>query len=586
MNEGLIMLDSQGIISYVNQSYCHMFGYSSSALIGHSLSHFLPQSDRDILPRLLSPTQAGNDRFYEQIIPHKTGQAVFTVISPQPIFDQAGEFQGSFAVVTDITTRKETEEALKQAKESAEAANRAKSIFLANMSHEIRTPLNAILGFSQLMQRDTTLGPKQRDYLNTIGRSGEHLLGLLNSILELSKIEAGRMMLQPVNFDLHTFLADLEIMFRLQTETKQLQFEVNWDDRLPRYVVADAGKLRQVLINLLGNAIRFTEKGGIILNATAKPISHDNLRLMIAVKDTGVGIKADEIERVFNYFEQTSSGIQTGGGSGLGLAISKQYINLMGGEISVASQVGRGSIFQFDIQIKAGNLGPGEPSAARQRVIRLQPGQPEYRVLVVDDKENNRVLLDDLLTQVGFTVRQAGNGVKAIEGFQAWRPHLILMDIIMPVMDGYEAIQRIRALPHGHETVILVATASILEENQDKVLAKGGDGYIRKPFREAELFTLIRQHLEVQFIVEKIASPDSEAKSVETGPLNRNAMAVLPAALVAQMREATLNLYIGKLNELIDQAADYDRPLAKGLQTLAEQYEYDQLFELFAEESR
>ena len=500
---------------------------------------------------------------------------------------------GSLFVTRASVRRKQAEEQLQKAKEEAEAATQAKSVFLANMTHEIRTPMNAILGFSQLMQRDPSLTPMQREHLSTINRSGEHLLALINDILEMSKIEAGRTTLNPVTFDLHAFLDDLEVMFRIRTDAKGLQLEMDRTNDVPRYVLTDQGKLRQVLINLLGNAVKFTEEGGVVLRVRTKDERRKTkaqpssiLRpssLVFEVEDTGVGIAEDEIDKVFQYFEQTQSGIQSEGGTGLGLTISREYVRLMGGGITVTSQVGRGSIFCFDIQVEEGDADAIEARAPQRRVIGMQPGQPEFRVLVVDDKDTNRRLLSSMLSIVGFKVREAANGVEAIDVFEAWRPQLILMDLRMPVMDGYEATRRIKATTKGQTTAIIAVTASAFEEERAVVLSAGCEDFLRKPFREADIFGLLHKHLGVQYVYEEEAAiSDAQAvEPAETVALTRESLAVLPAELVEQMRDAAFKGHMSGLIELTDQVAEHDAQLAAALRDLAERYAYDILSELW-----
>jgi len=486
-------------------------------------------------------------------------------------------------VSLDITEQKELETALHKAKEEAERANRAKTIFLANMSHEIRTPMNAILGFSQLMQRDPAVTPRQRQQLNTINRSGEHLLALINDILEISKIEAGRITLNPTAFDLNALLNDLEMMFRLRTDAKNLQFSMERIGEVPRFVVGDEGKLREVLINLLGNAVKFTKKGGIILCIRARQEETKGLRLLAEVEDTGPGMTAEDMGRMFHHFEQAQAGREAGIGTGLGLAISRGFVRLMGGDITVSSQVGKGSLFAFDIALQEADPAAVVVKAESRHVTGLQPGQPRYRVLVADDKEDNRELLSQMLAPVGFQIRQVADGEDTIKEFEMWNPSLILMDLRMPVVDGYEAIRRIRAGARGKDAKIIAVTASAFEETREEVLATGADDFVSKPFREIELFEKIGRLLGVKYVyAEEAVSAAFKPEASEA--LTSKSLIGLPGGLLRQIREATINADLDRVLELIQQAATHDIHVANGMRSLAERFDYQKLLDLIPTE--
>ena len=349
-------------------------------------------------------------------------------------------------VARDITKLKQTESALKQAKESADAANLAKSQFLSNMSHELRTPLNIILGFTQLLLRNPTIDIQQRDYLDTINRSGEDLLTLINDVLEMSKIEAGRVTVNNTNFDLYELLDRLQQMFTLKARSKGLDLVFQRSHDLPQYICADESKLRQVLVNLIGNAIKFTQTGHVGLIVQAETNLSENTSLLgFSVEDTGCGIDTRDFNRLFEPFVQTATGYQVQEGTGLGLPISQRFVRLMGGDLSVESVVGKGSVFAFTIQTKVVVPDAVPKPKPSLQVVGLAPDQPNYRILITEDKRENRRLLIELLTPLGFEVREAVNGQDAIAVWQEWLPDLIWMDIRMPVMNGFEATQRIKA---------------------------------------------------------------------------------------------------------------------------------------------
>ena len=480
----------------------------------------------------------------------------------------------------DITERKRLEADLLAAKQAAETGSRAKSAFLANMSHEIRTPMNAILGFSQLMICDPALTPLQQKYLQTINRSGEHLLTLIDDILDISKIEAGRTTLNRAPFDLHRLLAELEPVFRMRAEEKHLQFLVERIGVLPRYAICDEGKLRQVFFNLLSNAVKFTEKGGISLKVSMRTQNAAGLRLRVEVEDTGMGIAEEERDKLFKPFEQTKSGMRIQTGTGLGLTISRKFVRLMGGDIHVISQVGKGSIFGFEIDLQEGQAESVTKRADPRRVAGPQPGQPTYRVLIADDKESNRILLFEMLGILCFEMREAVNGLQTVQEFETWRPHLILMDMRMPVMDGGEAIHRIRTSAGGQGVKIIALTASVFEENRRDALACGADDFLGKPFRKAELFEKIKALLGMEYVYEE---PEIEARKPEEGILDgltAEKLATLPRDLVARMREAVVRGDYISLLELNEQAAACDDRVAHGLRILIERFDYNRLLAL------
>jgi PAS domain S-box-containing protein len=487
--------------------------------------------------------------------------------------DRAGRIGRMFGASTDLTARKRTEEALREAKLAAEAANRAKSLFLANMSHEIRTPMNAILGFTQLLQRDPEATGRQQQQLATISRSGEHLLGLINDVLEMSKIEAGRTALNPVPFDLHLLLGDLEMMFRMRADTKNLRFTVERSPGLPEHVLADESKLRQILINLLGNAVKFTDKGGIVLRIQTEPADR-MIRLVAEVEDTGPGISPEEMGRLFDPFAQTSCGVRAGGGTGLGLAISREFARMMMGDITVDSRPGQGS--RFFLSVLVAEAAPGSVRPPHPHVQRLQPGQETRRILIVDDKVENREVLVDMLAPAGFDIRQAEDGAEAVASFNEWHPHLVLMDMRMPVMDGAEAIRRIRQAGEGGSTKIVTVTASAFGEDRRAALSGGADAFLAKPFREAELFETVRTLLGVEYVKEE---SETDMPSNEPPPLPAPAsLAVLPslpAALVVKLRDAVLNGDIGSLMQAIDELSGYNVAAATYLRRLADDFDYE-----------
>lgn len=485
------------------------------------------------------------------------------------------------AMIRDVSERKQAERD-RIAREAAEETSRAKSAFVANMSHEIRTPLNAILGFAQILERDPSLTPKQADQVQTISRSGEHLLQLINDILDMSKIEAGRTTINKTAFCLYDLLDDLEIMFRSRANSKGLYLTVERDESVPRCVTADEGKLRQVLINLMGNAIKFTETGGVAVRVHAEVIEENavegkvSLRLWIEVEDTGSGIPDEDIDRIFEAFHQAETGVKAGG-TGLGLAISREFVEMMGGKFTVKSQLGKGSCFRFDIMLEQAEDIADRKKLTSRRVTGLEPGTRAFRVLVVDDVPTNRIMLCDLLQPVGFEVAEASNGVEALKVFEEWSPHAILMDLRMPVMDGYEAIRRLRIMETARATAIIAVTASAFDDYKEQVMAIGADAYMRKPFRPEELYEALGKCLNLHYIfADEMVNTPSRSETTTQMPAMKTE---LPLELVQAMIQAVTDGDMTRLSELITQVELVDNAVARSMQAWADRYDYERIEE-------
>ena len=478
--------------------------------------------------------------------------------------------------VTQRTVELEqTNSKLEVAIKATEEANKAKSLFLANMSHELRTPLNAILGFSQLMERDSAITQLQQENLGIIARSGEHLLSLVNDVLEMSKIEAGRITIDKSGFELHQTLNDIGEMMRIKAEDKNLLFTLENDSKLVNYVKTDLSKLRQILINLIGNAIKYTEEGGIVLRTKSSNLEEPNMvRLQFQIEDSGVGIAPQELDTIFDAFMQASTRGNVEG-TGLGLAITRKHVQLLGSDITIKSEIGVGSLFQFDIVAEVVDKADIVAlSKNKRRIIALEDGQPDYRILIVEDKVENRLLLKKLLQSIGMNVQEAVNGQEAIEVFQTWQPHLIWMDMRMPVMDGLEATKRILSLTQKSEIQpkIIALTASAFEDEKESIVAAGCTDFVRKPFKEASIFNMMSRHLGVRYTYDDEEEVAEVVDSPETST-------DIPTDLLANLEKAAKSLNINLIDSVIKQIEERNATLGASLSAFAKEFRYDKILQ-------
>jgi len=494
MGEGFFGLNARGAFSFVNPVAAELLGYKSTELLKlhlYKLFHTIENSSK--MSKLLLNNQGTKNTGIIEL-KRKDGTCFPAEYTSTPILDHSNQLEGSVVVFSDITERKMRNDALRQAKEIAETANHSKTLFLANMSHELRTPLNAILGFTQLLLKDSNLTSIQTHNITTIHESGKHLLSIISEILEVAKLQAGKIEIVSAAFDLLSFFDNIVFIFSNRAQAKNLQFTYDEYKSLPHFIICDEQRLRQVLFNLLSNAIKFTDKGSIHLS-----ISYKNNQLFCQVRDTGPGIKEKDMNLIFKPFEQVKSSSKRYEGTGLGLAITKELILLLHGDISVMSIVNKGTTFSFNIHADETFIGEEKQEVEDINLIR-DPSSINKTILVVDDIAENRSLLVQILQGLGFITAEANNGYNALEQLQNVKPDLIFMDIQMPRINGFEAIAKIRSGLYNPTIPIVLVSANIFEDTKHKALNEGANAFIEKPIKEEDIIESLKKLLDVNFL--------------------------------------------------------------------------------------
>ena len=573
-----VITDLKGDITYVNPRFTDVTGYSLTEAIGKNPR--ILKSGRtppEVYQDLWQTIAAGQEWKGEFLNRKRNGGLFWEKASITAIRDEQGAVSAYLAVKEDITEQKFAQQALLRAKEEAESATRMKSAFLANMSHEIRTPMNAILGFTELLLRDDSLSVQQRHYLTTVSRSGEHLLELLNDVLETSKIEAGQMRINSAPFDIRLMLDYLDSMFRQKIEDKSLVFSVDADRLEYGHFVADQQKLRQIVINLLGNALKFTQAGRIDLRVWTEPCSGGEpteCYLFFEVADTGMGIAAADQESIFQVFSQTREGAQIGG-TGLGLSISRSLARMMGGDIVVESEPGKGSCFRVHICARAVVAAKLRPM--KKRVVGLVESGARRRILIVDDEILNREFLQSFLLQIGFDVAEATDGDTALGLIASWQPDLVLMDVMMPGMDGNATTRKIRE--QWPELKVVGLSANVFEEAERKAYESGMNLYVRKPYKEIELLHAIGEMLSVTFRYED--EHGGAGSEVMAANCFKPDLSLLADEQISALSQAAS---FGDYYHLLELLAEIDAPAGGPLQEsvqcmreMVEKYDYEAL---------
>lgn len=509
-----------------------------------------------------------------------------------------------YGVISNITERKQIEAELQQyrdrleylvvqrtaqleqASKEAQAANRAKSDFLSNMSHELRTPLNGILGYAQILKRDTNLTPRQKEALDIIHESGHHLLTLINDILDLSKIEASHMELDPSDIYLPKFLSDIANIIQMRAQQKQIDFHFEPEPELPVGIVADEKRLRQVLINLLDNAIKFTDQGQVTFRVVVRfsvlsPTPGVTLRFVIS--DTGIGISQEQLSRIFDPFEQAGDRRHRAEGTGLGLAISHRLVNLMGSSLHVKSQPDQGSTFWFDLSVPVTKL-----NFATERAQALAANAHHYlgptrRALVIDDKKHNLLVLSDMLESMGVNAVLATSGEEGLEKAQAMQPDIIFVDLVMPGMSGYETVQAMRQIPVLQQVPIIAVSASTFDQDRINSLSAGCNAFLPKPLEEGKLRRLLTEQLQLAWQPNETVDPPGVATGKEEETAVSPPFTLPPAAdmetLLDMARRGDMRGIRTHANQL-SQRSDAYKPFAATLQKLAQAYEERKLLQL------
>ena len=460
---------------------------------------------------------------------------------------------------------------LEKAKKVADAANQAKSEFLANMSHELRTPLNGILGYAQILQQDRILTPQQQNGIRIIYQCGKHLLNLINDILDFSKIEARKMEFSPIDINLKKFLIEVVDVCNIKAQQKGISFIYQPGDKIPKGISVDEKRLRQVLLNLLGNAIKFTDQGRVIFKVERIRVRQNSPQVDFAqvrflVEDTGIGMPEEQLEKIFLPFEQVGDRSRCAEGTGLGLTITQRIVNMMGGSLKVESTFGKGSIFSVEIEFPVSEISEYTCQVSPKRIIGLTGPSP--KLLIVDDKWENRSVIIELLQPLGFKVLEASNGLEGLEQAAKEKPDLIMADVVMPELDGFEMTKRIRATPDLKNIVVFAFSASVFDSYQQKSRQAGCDDFITKPLQVEELLLKLQQHLQLEWVYEELESNPQTTIDSSSEDSPAEGIVPPPADVLVELYELAkrgnvfaINQELEKLEQLDDKFAIFAKTI-------------------------
>lgn len=579
---------------YYSQRWKEMLGYAEHE-VGDDVEEWKKLLHPEDVQSTLEKTKnylEGTLQNYEQIcrMHHKEGHYLWILSRGFAIHNDKGHPIRMVGTHVDITFQKQTEEDLRQAKEAAEVANRAKSAFLANMSHELRTPLNGILGYVQILNREGSLTDKQREGLRIIEKSGDHLLMLINDVLDLSKIEAGRIELEAYDFHFGEFLQDIRDLFKMRAQQKGIAFVYEPLSSLPIGIRGDEKRLRQILMNLLSNAVKFTERGRVTLKVELKCLPPEQslgekrlYQLCFLIEDTGTGIAVADVEKIFLPFQQIGDKKYRSEGTGLGLSIAKKLVEMMGGKLHVKSHPGKGSTFWFEVKfLEVSELVKSKTTEIQPVVVGFEG--KSRKILVVDDRWENRSVLLNLLAPLGFSVVEASNGQECLSKLYETHPDLIVIDLVMPVMDGFEATRQIRKIPEFSQLPIIAASASVFDLDQQESLEAGCDAFIEKPIRSNELLALLQTYLEITWIYERhlfVPTEGGERSSLSeedekrlVGPSQEQATVLFDLAMMGDIHG------IIKYSQELEQQEESLAPFARKIRQLAKNFEEQKICDL------